>query len=107
MRIKEVEFAGKKVTVREMKIKELNALAEKIGVDFDRLLAANSIAEAKGAVIDLLKKKLPVMFPGIEPQDVEEAYPSEIEALFQAFVDCNFFGARQAITYMLQLAQKR
>jgi hypothetical protein len=107
MRSKTVQFAGKDITVREYKIKELKELADKIGTNFDGLIKANDFSDVKNAITEVLEEKLPVIFPGIKKDDIDEAYVSEIEELIQAFVDVNFFGIKKVITPLLKLAQKQ
>jgi hypothetical protein len=105
MRIKVVEFAGKKITIREMKIKELTALAEKLQVDFTDLFQAKEVNDVLATVIALLNDKIPEIFPDVEKKDVEEAYPSELESLIGGFIDTNFFGIKKVIIPLLKLNQ--
>ncbi|MBZ4662766.1 MAG: hypothetical protein JG776_448 [Caloramator sp.] len=103
MRVKTVEFAGKKITVREMKIKELNALADKLGVEFDKVFKAENTDDVKTALITALKDNIPKIFNDVAEGDIDEAYPSEIEELIRAFIDVNFFGVKKVLTSMAQL----
>ncbi|MDP4143180.1 MAG: hypothetical protein Q8936_01680 [Bacillota bacterium] len=107
MRTKTVNFAGKEVTIREKKIKELNELADKLGVDFEDIIKSTSVKEATAACTDLLKGKIPVIFPSVTKDDIDEAYPSEIEELIEGFIDINFTGVKKVILPVVQLAQKR
>lgn len=107
MRTKTVTFAGNDLVVKERKIKELNELVDKIGVDFDGLMKANDINDAKNAITTLLQEKLLILFPGIKKEDIEEAYPSEIEELVGAFIDVNFFGIKKVVMPLLSFAQKQ
>lgn len=106
MRVKELEFAGKKVTVRERKIKELNDLATTLGADFTKVFEANEVNDVKAVVMGLLQDKLPVIFPELTKEDIEEAYPSEVEDLIMGFVDVNFFGVKKVIMPLLTLNLK-
>jgi len=107
MRSKTVTFAGRDIFVKESKIKELNELVDKIGAEFDDLMKANDLNDAKTAINSILQEKLPILFPGIKKDEVEEAYPSEIEELVGAFIEVNFFGIKKAVTPLLSFAQKR
>lgn len=103
MRVKTVKFAGKDITIREYKIKELNELVDKIGTGFDSLVKANEFADAKNAIIDILKDKLTIIFPTITKEDIDEAYPSEIEELIGGFIDVNFTGLKKVVLPLLKL----
>ena len=104
MRTKIVEVAGKQITIRERKIKELDNLMDKL--NFDKILAANNFKDVKGAFTGILKEKLPAIFPEIKEDDINEAYPSEIEELVGGFIEVNFTGMKKVITPMYSLMQK-
>lgn len=107
MRVKEIEFAGKKLTIREKKIKELKALAEKIGVEFQDIFKADEVGDVLGVLTSLLNDKIPEIFPEITSDDVDEAYSSEVEELISAFMDVNFSGLKKVVTPMLKLIPKQ
>ncbi len=107
MRSKSVKFAGKEIIVRELRIRELKDLADKVGTDFDGIIKADGFSDVKSAITGILEEKLPVIFPGIKKDDIDEAYVSEVEELITAFVDVNFFGIKKVVTPLLKLAQKR
>lgn len=107
MRSKPIPFAGKEITVREHKIKELKELADKVGTDFDSIVKANDFDDVKSAITGVLEEKLPIVFPSIKKEDIDEAYPSEIEELITAFIDVNFFGIKKVVMPLLKLAQKQ
>ncbi|KYN77180.1 hypothetical protein A0J52_09980 [Clostridium sporogenes] len=106
MRTKIVEVAGKQITVRERKIKELDGLMDKLNVDFDSVLKANSFKDLKGVLTNVLNEKLPIVFPEIKEEDINEAYPSEIEELIGGFIEVNFTGMKKVITPMYGLMQR-
>lgn len=107
MRTQLVEFAGKKVTIREKKIKELKALGTTLGVDFKNVFEANEPKDVIEVVTALLGEKLPEIFPELTESDIDEAYMSEVEGLVQGFVDVNFLGLKKAIIPMLKLTAKQ
>ena len=107
MRTKVVNIAGKDITIRELKIKEINELTDKLGVDIEGILGANNATDFKTVILSLLHDKLPEIFPGLTKDDIDEAYPSELEELIGGFVDTNFFGLKKVITPLLGLAQKK
>jgi hypothetical protein len=107
MRSVSVKVAGKDVTVRELKIKELTELVEKIGGDIEGIIGADSADEFKTVILKLLYDKLPIIFPTLTKEDIDEAYPSELEELIGGFVNSNFFGVKKVVGEFLKLAQKR
>ncbi|WP_027309360.1 hypothetical protein [Caloramator sp. ALD01] len=100
-----IEFAGKKISVREMKIKELNQMFEMIGTDIEKIISVNGVIDLKNSLIDILKDKLPLIFKEIKESDIEEAYPSEVEELITVFIEQNFFGLKKIFGFMLKLPQ--
>lgn len=102
---KEVVVAGKTVIVSERKIKELKALANEVSGTVDKVLKANTFDDVKTAVVELLGDKFPAMFPPLTAKDVEEAYPSELQSLVEAFIDLNFFALKRLIPGLMALVQ--
>lgn len=104
-RSQKVTVAGKEITVTERKIKELEALAAELAGLADQILKANSAQDAKEVLLQLLYDKLPVLFPPLTAEDVKEAYPSELEALVQAFIDLHFFSLKKLAGPVLAIVQ--
>jgi hypothetical protein len=104
MRTENVTVAGIAVTVRERKIKELKELAITLGINQDLMKLAPSAMYDK--VKDLFYNQVSVIFPELKGTDLEEAYPSELENLVNAFLDVNFTGAKKVAIPLLSLAQK-
>lgn len=104
-RSKVVTVNGKTITVREQRIGELETLADKLGTSVDVILTANAAGDLKRIVKTVLTEKVPELFPELTPDDVLNAYPSEIEALVEAFVDVNFFGLKRLAGPVLGLIQ--
>ncbi len=94
-RSKVVIVNGKSVTVKEQRVGELEALATKLGMSLDALLAVNTAAALGGVMKNFLVEKIPELFPDLTQDDVVNAYPSELEALVEAFIDVNFFGLKR------------
>lgn len=105
-RSKTVEVAGEKAVVREKKIGELETLAQKLFEDAASLgiTETTGVGDALKLGTGLLYSKAEEIF-GLKPETVKEAYPSEIEALVEAFVDVNFFGLKKLGGSLLQVAQ--
>lgn len=102
MRVREVTFTGKKITLREKRIKELKSLYAELNINFDEIFKTNA-NDLVDTLINLLGDKINLIADGITKEDIEEAYPSELEELIGAFVDINFFGLKKVITPMLKL----
>ena len=103
MRTKTVKIAEKEVVVREKKIKELKDLIEKNKYALEELLKANNIKDGLEAVNSLLFDKLKELFPVLSDHDIDNAVPSEIEDLINAFVDVNFTGVKRVATPMMKI----
>jgi hypothetical protein len=102
-RNKTVTINGKQVIVREHKIKELREnIIPKLSSFMDmQELAGKEIKD----IIPLFEARLADFFPEITEADIDEAYPSEIEALLEAWIDVNFFGLKKIYKPVLSLAR--
>lgn len=106
MRDKVITFAGKEIRVTERRIGELEKLVVDLFPSSKGKIANIDLSKEFGAMdFDLLYKKLPVVFPDLTKDDVQNAYMSEIEMLLEAFVDVNFFGLKRMLKPLLSLAQ--
>lgn len=103
MRTKTVKIAEKEVIVREKKIKELKDLLENNKNIFEDLLKSNSVEDGLNAINALLFDKIKEIFPTITDDDIEEAVPSEVEELINAFIDVNFTGVKKVATLLMKL----
>ena len=92
-RNKTVTVNGKQVTVKEHKIREFREnIIPKLSVAFE---AEDLTGKEIKDLIPLLESKLVEIFPEITESDIEESYPSEIEALITAWIDVNFMGLKK------------
>lgn len=98
-----VTINGKKITVKEFKIRELRE---------DVLPKLSNIVDVKDMevketkdLIPVFESKLTEIFPEITEADIEESYPSEIEALIEAWVNVNFTGLKKLYRPVLALAK--
>lgn len=106
MRNKSVTIAGKTIDVQERRIGELKALVAGLVPGSGGNLAnvdLGKLAEIK--IDDLLYQKLPEIFPGLTPEDVDNAYLSEVEAAVETFIDVHFLGPRRLIQPLMGLAR--
>lgn len=106
MRRQSVKVAGKVVQINELRVMELKALIEKVGADFLKTEFGAGQVDYLDAGIRFLQNHVSVVFPDLTPEDIENAYPSEIEALVEGFVDVNFFGVRRIAGNVLEFAER-
>lgn len=105
-RTKNVTVAGKEYVVQERRIGELKQLvADLFPGSGGKLSEVDPTKLFDLEIDDVLYTKLPELFPGLSAEDVDNAYMSELEALFEAFVDVNFFGLKRLVTPLMNLAQ--
>lgn len=102
-RSKVVTVNGKQITVKEYKIKELRE-------DFlPKLASVLDMQELAGKemkdLVPLFESKLAEFFPELTEADIEESYPSEIEALIEALIEVNFTGLKKIYQPLLSLAR--
>lgn len=106
MRNKAVTVAGKTIDVQERRIGELKRLIADLFPGSGGKLSEVDPSKLFDMEIDeILNTKLPEMFPGLTAEDIDNAYMSELEALFEAFIDVNFFGLKRLVTPLMNLAQ--
>lgn len=98
-----VTLNGKQINVKEHKIKDLK---EQIIPKISGLFKMEEIAEKEAnELIDLFSEKITEIFPDITIADLNEAYPSEIEALLEAWVSVNFTGLKKIYNPLMSLMQ--
>lgn len=107
MRNKVVKIGDKEIFVTERRIKELKELFKNLSEGFKGFLDTDIKEKTTGDMVDLicneLENKIIVVFPQLTNEDIENAYPSEISNLVEAFIDVNFTGAKKAITQVIKL----
>lgn len=107
MRTRTITFGGKKLRVEESRISELEELVDKLFPESKGKKIADinleSLMEQVG--FDLFYEKIPVLFPELTADDVKNAYPSEVEALLEAFVYVNFTGVKKLLGPLMDLMQ--
>lgn len=101
MRTRTVEIAGKSIVIREMKIKDIKTnLIPKIEPAWETI-TSGEITD----VIDNLGEQMAEIFPELKGIDIDECFPSEIEAFVEAWLDVNFFGIRRVAGQLLSLVK--
>lgn len=103
MRTQNVIVNGKTVIVNEKRVSELKDIFEKNKDELDKVIGANSIDDIGKATEDILYEKLPELFPVLKKEDIDNAYPSELEELVGAFIDVNFTGLKKVAMPMVSL----
>lgn len=103
-RSKVITINEKKVTIKEFRIKELEALIETLKEDFEAVSTIKSAEDLKQVVGALLRTRLPALIPGLQEEDISNAYPSEIEEALEGFIEVNFTGMRKLISQIFNLA---
>ncbi len=106
MRTKTITFGGKKLRIEESRISELEQIVTKLFPESKGKITDISLDSIMDQVgFDLFYDKIPLIFPELTADDVKNAYPSEIEALLEAFVDVNFTGVKKLIGPLMDLLQ--
>lgn len=103
-RSKKITINEKEFVVKECRIKELEALIEKFKGDFDAVTTIKSAEDLKQVVGALLRTRLPSLIPGLQEDDISNAYPSEIEEALEGFIEVNFTGMRKLVSQIFSLA---
>ena len=100
MRSKTVTVNGKQVVIKERRIHELRTeIAPKLFALMDGGLENKQISD----LIPLLEDKISEIIPELSPEDIDNAFPSEVEELIQAFIDVNFAGVKKTIPTLFGL----
>lgn len=99
MRSKTITVNEKTISLQEYKIKTLkNEVIPRLGPAMDAI--------AKGeftSFVDVLGEQLKVIFPELKDVDLEECYPSEIEAFVEAWIEVNFTGLKRLAGPLMSL----
>ena len=94
MRNKTVTVNGKQVVLKEKRISELRT--EVFPKIMDLLDGGLSNIDVKD-ILPLLEEKISEIVPELSPEDIDNAYPSELEALIQGFIEVNFSGVKKMV----------
>ncbi len=106
MRTKLVTVNGKEISVQERRIGDLEKLVAELFPGSGGSLAKVDLAKLADKLDwDLFYDNVPLLFPALSADDVKQAYPSELEALVEAFVDVHFFGLKRLMAPLLGLAR--
>ena len=103
-RSKEITLNEKTHTIKEFRVKELEKLLASFKEDFDVVTKIKTVADLQQVAGALLRTKLPVLVPTLTLEDIDDAYPSEIEACIEGFIEVNFTGLRKLVGQLFSLA---
>ena len=99
MRTKTVQIAGKNIIIKEKTIREIKKLATEINIDFNNFLKTDlegkNTADVAELIFNLLENKITQIFPELKCEDIDNAYPSELEELIGGFMDVNFSSMKK------------
>lgn len=104
MRTETVEINGKKIKVQEKRTRELQAMVEQFKEELFAVEMGENAHTAISNGVQFIKSKLTVLFPELTEDDLLDAYPSETEALIEAFIKVNFTGIRKVWATTLQIS---
>ena len=105
MRKQTVKVAGRIVEVKELTIGEIKRLFEKYSGDYAAFLAGQE-NENLDAMIEFFQTKVGEIFPELDGVSIDDVYPSELEALGEAFLAVNFTGVRKLLDQIFKLADR-
>lgn len=111
MRKAEIEIGEKTIVIKELRIGDLKKLFTELtgGTmgEIDKLfksdLPSDATAAISGILGGLLGEKLCLVIPGLTLEDIENAYPSEMEMAIAAFIDVNFTGIKKVGAPLLKM----
>jgi hypothetical protein len=103
-RTKEISINEKTVELKEFRVKELEALIDEFKDDFESLTSIKTSEDFKKNISVLLRERLPKLLPGVSVEDIENAYPSEIETALDGFVEVNFTGLRRLLGQLFNIS---
>lgn len=109
MRSKSVNIAGKNILIEEKKIKEIKGLVKQFGTEIEQVWNKNidfTKDESIDEIFSLVESKVVLIFEELTEEDLENAYPSEIEELFKTFIEVNFTVAKKGLSILLGQLQK-
>ena len=103
-RSKEITLNEKPFVLKEKRVKELETLLGTLIKDFNKFSELKTADDLKSIVNVMLRKRLPEIIEGVTADDVDNAFPSEIEEAVEAFMEVNFTGLRGVLTKVFNLA---
>lgn len=93
MRTQTVRMGDKDIFIREMKIKDIKEnLLPKLEP------AWQAIVESETAnMLDIVTGQVKDIVPELQGVDLDDCYPSEIEAFWEAWINVNFTGVKRLL----------
>lgn len=109
MRSKVVSIAGKNILIEEKRIKEIKKLIKDFSPEIKELWNKDidfNNTDSIDTIFSTIEDKIAFIFGDLTQEDIENAYMSELENLFNAFMEVNFMGAKKGISLFLKQVQK-
>lgn len=106
-----MQVGDKSFTVTEKRVSELEDMfTQIIKTNIDTVREKDTTDEqfvdkVKSSLISGLYGALELIAPGLTQADIKNAYPSELEALVEAFINVNFTGLKKVSGPLLGLAR--
>lgn len=96
-RTQEVKIADKLITVSELRVRDLKETISKVLKTDIKLSSSPTVEEVKEALVGGFQGMLQTIAPELTDEDLENAYPSELEQLVEAFINANFTGLKKVL----------
>jgi len=106
-----VQVGDKSFTVTEKRVSEIEDMfAKLVKTNIDTAREKDTTDEQfvdklKSSVFTGLYGALELIVPGLIDDDIHNAYPSELEALVEAFINVNFTGLKRVSGPLLRLVE--
>lgn len=102
-RSENVTINGKNFEIKEKRIHELEELFNNLPLN--KVIAANNVDDIKTTVTQLVYGQIGrILGIDISEDNIKNAYPSELEAAVEAFINVNFFGLRRVAKPLIEFA---
>lgn len=107
---KDIVINGKTFKVNEKRNKEIKQLIDKYSAELSKIQVGSNVGGIFSGINSFIEGKLIELIPGVKAIDLEEAYPSEVDAAIDAIVTLNFPLARRfggPLMTLISLSQRQ
>lgn len=101
----DVTVNEKTIKIEEKRVFELEAMFEDMKQELQEVQLGNDMGSALAAAVGFGKDKILAQFPQLTEDDLHNAYPSELEAVVEGFLEVNFSMLRRFSGKLMGLAQ--
>ncbi len=102
MRTATVKINGKDIVIKEYKVKELK---EKIPSLIQLVMPEDGDTSTE-TIVNNATQAICDVVTGLSVEDIDEAYPSEIEVLIESVINVNFQGLKKVLVYSQSLMSR-